>query len=64
MVLLGLFIDNSLYNDQGRTFFLPNLADNPLAKLLQWLGRHSLTIYLLHQPILFAIFFGLYFVRQ
>ncbi len=64
VVLLGLFIGNSLYNDQGRTFFLPNLADNPLAKLLQWLGRHSLTIYLLHQPILFAIFFGLYFARQ
>lgn len=63
VVLLGLFVGNTLYTPQGRVLVLPAIGGWLPLRGLQWLGRHSLTIYLLHQIVLFAILFLLGVIR-
>lgn len=63
VVLLGIFLGNSLYGRDGRRFYLPDIGGVLPLRGLQWLGRHSLVIYLLHQPLLFAILWALGFIR-
>jgi uncharacterized membrane protein len=55
VVLLGIFIGQALYPGGRRWFNLPGLGEWPGVQLLVWLGRRSLLIYLLHQPVLIAI---------
>lgn len=55
VVLLGIFLGNSLYGPEGRRFMLPDIGDWLPLRWLQFLGRHSLIIYLTHQIILFVI---------
>jgi uncharacterized membrane protein len=59
VVLLGIFLGNSLYGTEGRRFLLPNIGHWIPLRGLQWLGRHSLIIYLVHQIALFAILVAL-----
>lgn len=63
VVLLGVFLGNSLYTPAGRRFSLPDFGRIPPLNLLGWMGRHSLVIYLLHQPLLFAILWALGIIR-
>jgi uncharacterized membrane protein len=55
VVLLGIFVGNSLYGPEGRRFVLPDIGNWLPLRGLQFLGRHSLIIYLTHQLALFAI---------
>jgi uncharacterized membrane protein len=55
VVLLGVFLGNTLYPDGYRGFALPDLSHSLPIRSLNYLGRHSLLIYLIHQPVLFAI---------
>ncbi len=57
VVLLGVAFGTWAYPDKQRRFALPDWGGTLPARFLQFIGRHSLAIYLLHQPILIAMIF-------
>lgn len=56
-VLIGIFTGKILYGDQGRNFSLNDQPSHKIVRGLCYLGRNSLTIYLVHQPVLLLFVF-------
>jgi len=54
VVLVGIFIGHQLQRALALRFFTTWQSNTPLARGLALAGRHSLLIYVLHQPILFG----------
>lgn len=57
VVLVGLALGNYLYPDGQRRFQFKIDPGEGISKRICFIGRHSLHVYFLHQPILFAFIF-------
>ncbi len=57
VVLLGMVLGRILYWGNTRRFELSEPVPNRVVGVFCFLGRHSLVIYLVHQPILIGIIF-------
>jgi len=61
VVLLGLFLGKTLSLKDWGAKQDNRQPGSPPARLLNWAGKHSLAIYMLHQPVLLGV---LYFLSQ
>lgn len=58
VTMLGIFSGNMMYPDYRRKYELLDLSQNPLISALEFMGRKSLTIYIVHQPLLVFVLYA------
>lgn len=63
VVLIGIFSGNLIYPHGKREFNIPDLSNNLITEILSFLGKHSLKIYLIHQPIIILLLYLLGFAN-
>lgn len=54
LILVGIYLGQGLYKNYKRKISLPELGEKPVIDYVCFLGRKSLLIYFLHQPLIFA----------
>lgn len=54
VVLIGISLGNTIYPNYRRSFQIKDLSGLIVIRFLTYIGRNSLIIYFLHQPILIA----------
>ncbi|MDI9624583.1 MAG: heparan-alpha-glucosaminide N-acetyltransferase [Methanothermobacter sp.] len=57
VVSIGIYTAGKLYNDYKRRFPLRDFSSYKIIGFLAFIGRHSLFIYFIHQPIIMIILF-------
>lgn len=57
VVSLGIFFGNTIYENYARHFKLPDFSKYFPIKVLGFLGRYSLLIYLIHQPVILFVLY-------
>lgn len=57
VLLLGLYLGKTLYPEGRRNFAFKDLSKNLPVKGLCRIGKHSLFIYLIHQPVFLALLY-------
>ncbi len=57
VILVGMGLGDRLYTGYRRRIALPDLAGSPFVRRLSLLGRNSLVIYLVHQPVIIALLY-------
>ena len=60
VLLIGIAIGNLLYPEGQRRYKIADFSKNRVVSSFCFIGRHSLLIYFLHQPILLGIIFLLF----
>lgn len=64
VVLLGMFLGKLYLRSNAGKYLSGWQNDQPAAKLLVFAGRHGLLIYMLHQPVLLGILYGVAALRR
>lgn len=59
VILVGMGLGSQLYPGYRRRIPVPDISASPLVRALAFLGRKSLAVYLIHQPVMIAIIYFL-----
>nr|WP_269848894.1 heparan-alpha-glucosaminide N-acetyltransferase [Methanosarcina horonobensis] len=55
VLLTGIFLGNSMYKGGNRQYKAPEADKFLLQKPFSWIGKHSLSIYFIHQPLFLGL---------